>query len=610
MAVSMEHHSDTLARTDGTALSDRKDCFKTLEEWLMTSGVTEALLSSQKYVKVKFNKQDEAKDIPEKEVLAWCSIEVTFQEQDDISICLKSWYLVSLDYTEAIIWLALAPYVSLLQLSCLPQFLFGALSNVKHLKLTGGTKPLADTCFDLDEEEDGANSPERISAKENGMFNHQEIQLLVDLLQSASCCIESLDCSLCTFGPGLLRQLFLGVSTNQTLQSLSFESCDATGDQALDTCLSDTQIANSALRMLTIQGCVFDEGSLEVFPAVLKTLGSLEAFSFTKSDGPPHLGRVMVEGLIGHPNLGSLDLSGTDIDDDGIQAIARLLSQDTGGINCFVLRELPQRINLTLLTDALSLNTTLSQLDLSLNRLEGSDDFGRALQMNHSLVELNLSRSSWEDDDDDSCDGDLTPGHSSFYAGLSRCKSLELLDLSYMHLTLGQMEDLATSIRTNSSIKRLLLNDLDRTSDSMVLAPLLRALGDNRTLLSLELGRNSLVDADVEILGQSLASNKILSSLTLSGCGLTDALGSKIAQYLPSLSLKDLDLSFNDIGRDGAGSILEVLRSKPVTIQSLCLHNSCWSVGGPTHFDCDGFEDINQHIQELLRSDIPHAPTK
>jgi NLR family CARD domain-containing protein 3 len=167
-----------------------------------------------------------------------------------------------------------------------------------------------------------------------------------------------------------------------------------------------------------------------------------------------------------------------------------------------------------------------------------------------------------------------------------------------MYLSLPDISDLAASLCENNTLERLLLNGLVLTKPAR-LALILDALQGNSHLRVLELGRNTLEEDEILTLTASLARNISLESLTLSGCGLTDWALLQFAQSLASFSLRDMDLSFNDIGREGASAILDMLPQNR-KLRSLSLYNWCWSVGGPTNFECEGFEGENQAIQDCL----------
>jgi Ran GTPase-activating protein (RanGAP) involved in mRNA processing and transport len=336
---------------------------------------------------------------------------------------------------------------------------------------------------------------------------------------------------------------------------------------------------------------------MDALVEMLSSSPSLEQFSFLKAEAPLSAGRLIAQSLlVDHCKLESLDLSGLDVDEDGVEAIGNLVKA-SNGMKSLSLSELPQVIDVSFLADALLSNTTLIQLDLSSNRLSHGDTLSKALQTNQTLQSLNLSRATWEDVDDST--DDTCMAVPSFYTSLGGCRGLLHLDLSYMYLSPQNVSDLAASLRENNSLERLLLNDLDRSFEPVQLEFVFDALRVNTRLRVLELGRNTFRQDEIQTLVQSLSANESLESLSLCGCGLTDDGIVQLSQSLPKLSLKDLDLSFNDIGRGGATAILEML-PKTLTLRSLSLYNSCWSIGGPTHFDCDGFEDINQAIQDCL----------
>ena len=601
MAVSMERRSQTLSRFAATTSpppeSDTPP--KTLEDWILTSGITESLSSSSPHVEVCFKGGDH--EIPEgnHSVTPRCCIQVVIsvQEADSINIFYQYWDIVSMDYTETEIWQAVSSNIQKLQLSCLPEFLLGRLSSLQHLELHAKPKP---TCQDVDDDvSDFSASGEQtiVTAQQQSLFTRDEMAVLIDLLLSPLCQLESLHCTWCDFGDDVMTRFVHAIAANQTLQRATLRGCNFTVPFTIDEKVVNCDESRTGnLRILRMEECTMDEGAMKAIVEFLKASPFLEQFSFLKSEAPLSAGRLIAETLVGHNRLESLDLSGLDVGDDGIQAIGELVKGSTA-MKTLTLSELPQLMDASILADALVSNMKLIQLDLSSNRLRRFHTLGQALVKNQTLQQLTLSRCSLEEGDE--CTDHTDVSTLSFYTHLGGFRGLQSLDLSYMHLSLRDLSDLAESLRENTVLERLLLNDLDRSFEPVQLDAILLALRDNTHLRIFELGRNSVRHEEVQSLKASLSVNKSLESLTLSGCGLTDATIIDFAQFIPKCSLQDLDISFNDFGKGGATAILDSLYTN-TNLRSVSLYNSCWTVGGPIHFDCDGFEDINRAIQECL----------
>jgi Ran GTPase-activating protein (RanGAP) involved in mRNA processing and transport len=274
---------------------------------------------------------------------------------------------------------------------------------------------------------------------------------------------------------------------------------------------------------------------------MLSSSPSLEQFSFLKAKVPLSAGRLIAQSLLDHGKLESLDLSGLDVDEDGVEAIGNLVKA-TNALKRLTLSELPQVIDVSFLADALLSNTTLIELNLSSNRLSHGDTLSKALQTNQTLQHLNLSRATWEDVDDSTDDPCMAV--PSFYTSLGGCRGLLHLDLSRMYLSLGDVSELAASLRENNSLERLLLNYLARTSGPVQLELLFDALRANTHLRVLELDGKRFRQDEIQALVQALSANESLESLSLRGCGLTDDVIVQLSQSLPKLSLKNLGSLF------------------------------------------------------------------
>jgi len=661
----------------------------TLEEWILNSGVKEALTTCNQNVTIDFlHEMRRGQSIPS------CVIRLNISNKQEGWSCIQSleWEITSNDYTVKEIWKEISSYIQKLELTSIPDFILLSsssssgkqLSQLHHLCLRGKRScesPDFGSILDEDENEDDYNNndgseeeddvdrrqegddvvveeeeavvvaavvleeeqddvveeehaedevsshhefPTRIESTEqqqeqqqNSLFNKEEIIVLINFLNppttiTTTGLLKSLECSLCFFGQDMWHPFINTLSTNQTLHRITFDSCTMIGRERGGEKTNIRHVVHhgddktgNALHMLTIRECTLDDGAMEGIVQLLTSSPSLEHLSFLKSEAPLFAGRFIATSLLSQSHLQSLDLSGLDTGDDGMEAIGNLL-RESQRISHLYLSEMPQSINLSCLEDAFASNSTLISLDLSSNRLSNTDTLFIALQQNNTLQELNLSRCTWDDNDDSSHGPDNDNiSMSSFFRALGGCRGLLHLDLSNTYLSSEDISDLAFSLSENKYLERLLLNSLDQTFEDIRLEQILLALRDNKHLRIFELGQNTLRKDDLQTLIGSLSVNQSLESLTLSGCGLTDDGILQLAPFLPHFSIHDLDLSFNGFGRRGAEAIYEVLtldtKVKDRNLRTLSLYNSCWSVGGPTHFECSDFGDINQDIQDILQ---------
>lgn len=604
---------------------------------------------------------------------ALCTL--TFSKHFRSTICTSTINLQirAFGYTEAELWQAMAPMIHRIQLSSLPPTMNAddeaATIQVLELRAKGripknsfhgddddnwlnddGNSSLGGGDDDDDDERAKKHEEDPVGPSALPLFTPTELETLLTILVRSSSSpptssnhLQILDLTRCSFENLSFDLLFDAIAQSPALVDVSLKDCDLA-----TTCLrrSDENYfttndlngsnasSSSCLRDLTITGCVLGEDAIQCLRRLLlNTTQRLQHLVLVKNDLPLHAGKVVAESLMDHISLESLNLSGLDGGKDAIEAIGRLLQSSPNSTVCRTtslkrlnLSENPQLIDVTPLARALKINTTLMELDLSLNRLVNMGALAEALCQNHqtTLKRLVLSKVILEDDDDNSSDddgdeGSPTPSISveqstdtetkshccSFFAGIANTKVLQFLNLSYVQLPVSSMKELAESLRhNNSSVQSLQLNDLDRSFEPAELHLLFQSLRDNTTLKSLEVGRNPLTITDIEALVSSLVINRSLEALTLSGCDLTDDLLLPLAHRLTDFWLMELDLSFNAIGKLSVGALLQNLRSNSnkYRIQSMALYNSCWSIGGPTNFECDGFAQENTEIQNLLRA--------
>ncbi|XP_044169016.1 nucleotide-binding oligomerization domain-containing protein 2-like [Acropora millepora] len=214
--------------------------------------------------------------------------------------------------------------------------------------------------------------------------------------------------------------------------------------------------------------------------------------------------------------------------------------------------------NIDLLAHALSINTSLSSLDLFTSPMrgrpigdDGANSLAQALKVNTSLSSLNLCFNSIGDE-----------GANSLAQALRVNTSLSSLYLQYNFIGDEGANSLAQAIRVNTSISSLNLdyNSIgDKGANS--LAQVLRV---NTSLSSLNLYHNSIGDEGANSLAQALRVNTSLSSLDL-GCNRIDEGALRV-----NTSVYCLGVGGNSIGREGANS-LDQARRVNISLSSLDL---------------------------------------
>lgn len=108
-------------------------------------------------------------------------------------------------------------------------------------------------------------------------------------------------------------------------------------------------------------------------------------------------------------------------------------------------------------------------------------------------------------------------------------KSLVELKLGFETISEKDFIDLTNALKTNTTLQKLYLNDLDLTDRHIKY--LTSILESNKTLQLLDVSNNHLSDRDVELLANSLASNFTLASINVQGNDRVTNFGSSVEVY-------------------------------------------------------------------------------
>ena len=205
--------------------------------------------------------------------------------------------------------------------------------------------------------------------------------------------------------------------------------------------------------------------------------------------------------------------------------------------------------NFVSLSKALSVNSSLTNLDLRLNNIGGSGaaSLSQALVVNSSLTNLDLSLNRIGDS-----------GAASLSQALAVNSSLTNLNLYFNCIGDSGAASLSQALAVNSSLTNLDLS-LNRIGDSGA-ASLSQALAVNSSLTNLNLYFNCIGDSGAASLSQALAVNSSLTNLYLTFNQIGPSGAASLSQALAvNSSLTTLDLRSNSIGDSGAASLSQAL---------------------------------------------------
>ncbi|XP_072894538.1 NACHT, LRR and PYD domains-containing protein 3-like isoform X1 [Hemitrygon akajei] len=260
-----------------------------------------------------------------------------------------------------------------------------------------------------------------------------------------------------------------------------------------------------------------------------------------------------------------LGLSNNELGDSGVKLVSAALRNPECKIQTMWL------VNVGLkdsgvedLVSALSTNPSLTELDLSDNKLRDSGVklLSAALRNPECKIQKLWLR-----------DVDLKDsGAEDLVSALSTKPSLTELNLSDNELGDSGVKLVSAALRNpECKIQKLWLRDVDLTDSGA--KDLVSALSTNPSLTELNLSDNKLGDSGVKLVSAALRNPECkIQKLGLRGVGLTDSGAEDLVSALSTKpSLTELDLSLNELGDSGVKQVFAALRNPECKIQKLQL---------------------------------------
>ena len=286
--------------------------------------------------------------------------------------------------------------------------------------------------------------------------------------------------------------------------------------------------------------------------------------------------------------MNSLDLLGNPIGAGGLQSLAEALIINTSLVelnlsrcsfeitnaNGPIVTEMLQR-NKTLTTlnlmfisiisdggmvyiaKGLEKNTALKCLKMNGISAAGGKALASSIATNASLplVELELY----------GCDMITEHSKQAFIDLLQQNTSIKTLKLSSTGVIGDPMSFLAEALRKNSTLRQLNLCHYILTSD--MIKDVSRMLAINCSLTSLDISRNPIGDDEIAHLATALKQNKSLKQLDVSSCRITDAGVAQLAKALQvNSSLHQLNVRGNNLTKNGRIKLRRELAVKKIGI--------------------------------------------
>lgn len=227
--------------------------------------------------------------------------------------------------------------------------------------------------------------------------------------------------------------------------------------------------------------------------------------------------------------------------------------------------------------DALARNKSVTQLDLSLNNIQGKGAaaVAKLLEVNSLINDVNLSENNIGKDGAEALGNMLTVNDSLVRIDLSRNgltdydiqffsnvlqteDSLSVLDLSHNSFGITGGEYIGEMIGNNTSLRELNLG-WNRLGDEGV-KQICTGLKENRTLEKLDLSWNEIGHEGASSVAESLENNGKILELNLNNNRITDRGMEKIARSLElNETLKVVKIGYNLVTVEGACALLRSL---------------------------------------------------
>nr|XP_049616941.1 NACHT, LRR and PYD domains-containing protein 3 isoform X29 [Syngnathus scovelli] len=345
------------------------------------------------------------------------------------------------------------------------------------------------------------------------------------------------------------------LSSSRTLRELDLSHNDL-GDDGLEALAAGLAKPQCTLQVLKLLRCDLSKKSCEALASVLSSSRTLR----------------------------ELDLSNNDLGDDGLEALAAGLAKSQCTLQVLKLMSCDlSKKSCEALASVLSSSRTLRELDLSHNDL--GDDGLEALAAGLAKPQCTLQVLTLE-----SCNLSEKSGEA-LASVLSSSRTLRKLDLSDNYLGDDGLEALAAGLanpQCTLQVLNLMTGDLRKKSCEALAS----VLSSSRTLRELDLSDNDLGDDGLEALAAGLAKPQCtLQVLKLNSCKLSKKSCEALASVLSSSrTLRELDLSWNDLGDDGLEALAAGLAKPQCTLQVLRL------------WDCNLSEKSGEALASVLSS--------
>ena len=229
------------------------------------------------------------------------------------------------------------------------------------------------------------------------------------------------------------------------------------------------------------------------------------------------------------------------------------------------------------LSEAISVNTSLTKLNLTVNKISHATALAEALKVNATLELLSLLGSVHDD------------GAAAFAEALIKNSTLRELHLCDPNIGVPGVAALAEALKTNTTLAQLHL--VGAVTEMPILlrgiligaegaAALAEVLKVNTTLKKVYLRSDNIGATGAAAIAEAITSNTTLTELLLPDNNINDAGAVALAEALKTnTTLTDLYLNNNCIGSSGAVALAEALNSNTALTQLYLNNNNVGAAG-------------------------------
>lgn len=406
--------------------------------------------------------------------------------------------------------------------------------------------------------------------------NRCDIPLLAEALR-VNTILKEFSMPLPWYSPGDIYAVSLArtLQVNQTLVKINLTSklISAVGVQQL----VDALMVNSTLRDLILAGNMLKDDSAGILAEYLKANKALVCLNLM-ANGITDRGAICLAESLRHNTtleilalagnlsfgnrgvlslcetlkinntLGTVDLSGTSIDDVGIMSLLKAV-RDRTTLTSLNLSEMKMITKKSIRSTAefLRVDSSLISLGFEGNKVSvgGARLIAESLKVNKTLKLLFLSRNNIR-----------APGAHFLSEALKVNETLVFLNLPQNELRARGAQLLSDGLGVNSALTRL---DLSMNGIGPVgTQSIAEALKMNKGLATLNLSSNGIEDSGAKSLCQALKENKTLINLSIAANGIQSSGARAFAEARETNStLLHLDIGENNIGQSGIQALSE-----------------------------------------------------